>query len=49
MYAEVKSSLCVNGRAGADPRIVTLSLDGSDWSPSHSGHFTPNERALGTH
>jgi hypothetical protein len=28
---------------------LTLALDGSKWSASHPGHFTPRERAPGTH
>jgi hypothetical protein len=27
---------------------LTSALDGGKWSASHSGHFTPNERAPGT-
>jgi hypothetical protein len=28
---------------------LTLTLDGSEWSVSCSGHFTPKVRAAGTH
>jgi hypothetical protein len=28
---------------------LTLALDGGEWSASHPGHFTPRERAPGTH
>jgi hypothetical protein len=28
---------------------LTLVLEGGEWSASHLGHFTPGERALGTH
>jgi hypothetical protein len=28
---------------------LTSALDGSEWSASHPGHFTPRERAPGTH
>jgi hypothetical protein len=27
----------------------TSALDGGEWSASHPGHFTPRERAPGTH
>jgi hypothetical protein len=26
-----------------------LGIDGGKWSASHPGHFSPRERALGTH
>jgi hypothetical protein len=29
--------------------FLTLSLDGSEWSASWPGHFTPRERAPATH
>jgi hypothetical protein len=29
--------------------FLTLALAGGEWSASHPGHFTPGERALGTH
>jgi hypothetical protein len=42
VYAEVKSSLRMNGKAGAGPRIVTLSMDGV------TGHLhTPAILSLG--
>jgi hypothetical protein len=28
---------------------LTLALDGGEWSASRPGHFTPRERAPGTH
>jgi hypothetical protein len=28
---------------------LTSALDVGEWSTSHSGHFTPRERASGTH
>jgi len=28
---------------------LTSALDGGEWSASRSGHFTPSERAPGTH
>jgi len=27
---------------------LTLALDGGEWSPSHTSHFIPRERAPGT-
>jgi hypothetical protein len=36
------------GSGGIAPRYsLTSALDGSEWSASHSGHFTPRERAPG--
>jgi hypothetical protein len=29
--------------------FLTSALDGGEWSASHPGHFTPEERAPGTH
>jgi hypothetical protein len=29
--------------------ILTSALDGGEWSASRPGHFTPGERAQGTH
>jgi hypothetical protein len=29
--------------------FLTSALDGGEWPASHSGHFTPRERAPGTH
>jgi hypothetical protein len=34
---------------GTAPRILTSALDGGEWSVSRPGHFTPKERAPGTH
>jgi len=38
------------GSGGIAPRILlTLALDGGEWSASHTDRYTPRERALGTH
>jgi hypothetical protein len=38
------------GSGGIAPtRSLTLALDGGEWSALLPGHFTPRERALGTH
>jgi hypothetical protein len=29
--------------------LLTLALDGGEWSASHPCHFTPRETAAGTH
>jgi hypothetical protein len=29
--------------------LLTLALDGGEWSASHSSHFTPRERVPGIH
>jgi hypothetical protein len=34
---------------GIAPRILTLALDGGEWTASRPGRFTPRERAPGTH
>jgi hypothetical protein len=37
------------GSGGITPRILTSAIDGGEWSTSHTAHFTPRERDLGTH
>jgi hypothetical protein len=38
------------GSGGIAPHILlTLALDGGEWSASYPGHFTPRERAPGNH
>jgi hypothetical protein len=42
----------MNAYGGVDvkyPDFLTLALVGSEWSASHSCHFTPGERVPGTH
>jgi hypothetical protein len=56
---KVKLSLCltikhyaITGYGGVDVWIhifFTSALAGGQWSASWPGHFTPGERALGTH
>jgi hypothetical protein len=55
---KVKLSLCFNwapphkgllGSGGIAPLTLTPALDGSEWSASRPGRFTPKERAPGTH
>jgi hypothetical protein len=36
------------GSGGIDPPCLTSTLDEDEWSATHSGHFTPRERAPGT-
>jgi hypothetical protein len=36
------------GNGGIAPPFLTLALNGSDWSASHHGRFTPGERAPST-
>jgi hypothetical protein len=38
--------VCVDG--GIAPRILTLALDGGEWSASRPGCSTPNKWTLGT-
>jgi hypothetical protein len=56
--AKVKLSLCLYkyhamkaywGSGDIVPRILTSALHGGEWSASHSGRFTPRERAPDTH
>jgi hypothetical protein len=37
------------GGGGKAPSFLTSALDGSEWSASCPGRFTPGERAPGTH
>jgi hypothetical protein len=37
------------GGGDIDWLFLTLTLDGSEWSVSCPGHFTPGERTPGTH
>jgi hypothetical protein len=37
------------GSGGIAPRILTLALNGGEWSASRFGRFTPRERTLATH
>jgi hypothetical protein len=37
------------GSGGIAPHIVTLALDGGDWSASRPGRFIPREKDRGTH
>jgi hypothetical protein len=55
---KVKLSLCLTkrhtikmywGSGGVVPQFLTSVLDGGEWSASCPGHFTPRERAPGTH
>jgi hypothetical protein len=59
MKVKVKLSLCFNwaprheGVLGewrySSTHSLTSALDGGEWSASRPGHFTPKERAPGTH
>jgi hypothetical protein len=37
------------GGGGTAPWFFILALEGREWSATHSGRFTPGERAHGTH
>jgi hypothetical protein len=37
------------GNGDTDPLILTLALDGGEWSASRPDRFNPRERAPGTH
>jgi hypothetical protein len=39
----------VRGTGGIAPPFLTSALDGGERSTSSPGHFTPRERAAGTH
>jgi hypothetical protein len=48
----INSALChedICGTGGIAPPFLTSALDGGEWSASRTCHFTPGEKAPGTH
>jgi len=48
-YVPCRKDICGNGSLAPRIHNLTLALDGSEWSASRLGRFTPGERFPGTH